>query len=63
MRTYEENIKYDKTFTVNKDEMYILKIIQSIVEEKFHNLGSDYDLIMLYKALMIYISSFLNVYL
>ena len=25
--TYDENIKYDKTFTVNKEEMYIMKIV------------------------------------
>jgi len=49
MSKYEENIKYDKSYSVNKDEMFFLKIIQSIMEEKYHNLGHDHDLLMLFK--------------
>jgi hypothetical protein len=63
LQTYEENIKYDKTYSVNKDEMYILKICNQIIEEKFHSMGKDYDMIMLFKAIMIYVTAYLNVYL
>lgn len=63
VKNYEENIKYDKTFTVNKDEMYILKICNQIVDEKFHSMGRDHDLIVLYKQIMIYIAAYINVYI
>jgi len=43
--------------------MYILKICNQIVEEKFHSMGKDYDMIMLYKAIMIYVNAYLNVYM
>jgi len=44
--------------------MYILKICNQIIEEeRFHTLGKDYDLIMLFKAIMIYVNAYLSVYM
>jgi len=63
VKTYENNIIEDKSFTVSKDEIYILKVIQSILKDDFHNFGNDYDLILLMKALMIYAAEYLKTYL
>ena len=63
LKEYDVNVRLDKTYTISKDEMYILKITQAILEEKFHNLGSDYNVIMLMKAIMIYASSYMNTFL
>ena len=63
VKNYEKNIQYDKTFTVSKDEIYILKVIQSLMKDDFHNFGNDYDIIILIKAIMIYTATYLNTYL
>lgn len=63
VKNYEDNIKYDKSFTVSKDEIYMLKIIQGLWKDKFHNFGNDYDMIILLKAVMIYTAAYLNTYL
>ena len=63
VKTYEDNIKYDKSFTISKDEIYMLKIIQSLTKDKFHSFGNDYDIIILIKSIMIYSAAYLNTYL
>ncbi|CAI2363988.1 unnamed protein product [Moneuplotes crassus] len=63
VKEYEKNITEDKSYTVSKDEIYILKVIQSILKDDFHNFGNDYDLILLVKAMMIYAAEYLNTYL
>lgn len=63
VKNYENNIQYDKSFTISKDEIYILKVVQSLMKDGFHNFGNDYDVIMLVKAVMIYAAAYLNTYL
>jgi len=63
VKMYEKNIVEDKSFTISKDEIYILKVVQSLLKDNFHNFGHDYDLILLIKAMMIYIAEYLNTYL
>jgi hypothetical protein len=63
VKKYEVNIVEDKSFTVSKDEIYILKVIQSLLKDDFHNFGHDYDFILLMKALMIYTAEYLQTYL
>lgn len=63
VKEYEKNITEDKSYTVSKDEVYILKVVQAILKDDFHNFGNDYDLILLIKAMMIYTAEYLNTYL
>ena len=63
VKIYEKNIKDDKSYTISKDEIYILKVIQSLLKDDFHNFGADYDLILLLKAIMIYAAEYLKTYL
>jgi len=39
-REYENNIKSAKIYTVSKDDIFVLKMVQEVLREDFHQLGA-----------------------